>query len=108
LQGDRFATTDVRLQLSPVRHLSLAVGGGTAWHEGTDLPYVVGAAGMQLPAIGPLRLGVAMEAYYLRVSTDRVRITYQNYVPVMVKPLGRTHQWSPAFTVAVTGAVVLF
>ena len=94
-----FITTDVRLaaQLgeSP---LSIAVGGGNAWHASHNLPYLVFAAGLSIVDRPDLHLGLQGEYQQLRVTSDLFRRTFQNFSLVAEEPLGRVHDWSHAFS----------
>jgi hypothetical protein len=98
-----FITTDVRLatQLgeSPV---SIAVGGGNAWHASHNLPYYMFAAGLWIVDRPDLHLGVEGEYQRLRVTSDLFRRTYQNFSLVAEEPLGRAHEWSHAFSIGIT------
>ena len=102
LLSQSFVTTDVRLALrlgeSPA---SLAAGVGGAWHEGTDLPYVVFAAGFSVLERPDVRLGLEGEFQMLRVSGDRFRRTYQDFELVAEEALGRVHQWSHGVIIGV-------
>jgi hypothetical protein len=92
-----FITTDVRLATrlgeTPV---NLAAGGGNAWHEGHDLPYLLFAAAFSILDRPDVHLGLEGEYQWLRVSSDQVRRTYQNFELVAEEPLGRVHEWSHA------------
>jgi hypothetical protein len=97
-----FFTTDMRLATrlgeAPV---SLAVGGGNAWHEGHNLPYLVFAAGFSILDRPNVHLGVEGEYHWLRVSSDRFRRTYQDFELVAEEPLGRVHAWSHALIIGI-------
>jgi hypothetical protein len=98
-----FVTTDVRLATgSDEIPVTLAAGGGNAWHEGHNLPYVVLAAGLTLLDRPDVQLGLESELQWLRVTSDRFRRTYQNFTLVAEEPLGRVHQWSHAFSLGIT------
>lgn len=103
-----FVTTDVRLATrageSPV---TLAAGGGNAWHEGHDLPYIVLGAGVAILDRPDVHLGIESEYQWLRVSSDRFRRTYQNFSLVAEEPLGRVHQWSHGFILGITLGIPL-
>ena len=103
-----FITTDVRLAAAlgetPV---SVAVGGGNAWHDGYDLPYLVFAAGVSILDRPGYRLGLEGEYQWLRVSSEQVRRTYQDFQLVAEEPLGRVHQWSHAFILGINLAFPL-
>lgn len=97
-----FVTTDVRLAIrlgDPP--LSVAVGAGNAWHEGHDLPYLVGAAALPLLDRPNVQLGLEGEYEWLRVSADRYRRTYQNFQLMAEESLGRVHTWSHAVIMSV-------
>jgi hypothetical protein len=98
-----FITTDVRLvsRLGEAP-LNLGVGGGNAWHEGHDLPYLVLAAGISVLDRPDVRLGLEGEYQWLRVTSDQFRRTYQNFELVAEEPLGRVHEWSHAFITGIT------
>jgi hypothetical protein len=97
-----FVTTDVRLATrlgqTPV---NIAVGGGNAWHEGHDLPYLVFAAGFSILDRPDVHLSVEGEYQRLRVSSDLFRRTYQNFELVAEEPLGRVHEWSHALIIGI-------
>ncbi len=103
-----FVTTDVRLATGlGATPVSVAVGGGNAWHEGRDLPYLVFAAGVSILARPDVRLGLEGEYQWLRVSSDRFRRTYQDFELVAEEPLGRVHQWSHGFIIGLNLAIAL-
>ena len=103
-----FITTDVRLAAAmgetPV---SVAVGGGNAWHDGYDLPYLVFAAGVSILDRPGYRLGLEGEYQWLRVSSEQVWRTYQDFQLVAEEPLGRVRQWSHAFILGLNLAIPL-
>jgi hypothetical protein len=103
-----FITTDVRLATqfgeAPV---SFALGGGNAWHEGHDLPYLVLVAGLSILDRPDVRLGLEGEYQWLRVTSDQVRRTYRDFALVAEEPLGRVHEWSHAFTIGITLGIPL-
>lgn len=103
-----FITTDVRLATrlgeAPV---SVALGGGNAWHAGHDLPYLVFAAGFSILDRPDVHLGLEGEYQWLRVTSDQVRRTYLNFELVAEEPLGRVHQWSHALAIGVNLEVPL-
>jgi hypothetical protein len=103
LLSQSFITTDVRLatRLGDEVPVNLALGGGTAWHEGHDLPYLVFAAGLSILDRPDVHLGLEGEYQYLRVSSDQVRRTYQDFELVAEEPLGRVHEWSHAFILGI-------
>jgi hypothetical protein len=102
LQSRSFVTTDVRLGVrlgqTPV---SAAVGGGNAWHEGYNLPYLVFGAALLLLDRPNVQLGVEGEYQWLRVSGDRYRRTFQDFELIAEERLGRVHTWSHAAIVGV-------
>jgi hypothetical protein len=81
--------------------MSLAVGGGNAWHEGYDLPYLVFAAALSLLDRPNVQLGLEGEYQWLRVSGDRYRRTYENFELITEEPLGRVRIWSHAVIIGV-------
>jgi hypothetical protein len=99
-----FITTDVRLaaRLDEDSVVQLAVGGGNAWHEGHDLPYLVFAGELNVLNRPTVRLGLAAEYQYLRVTSDRFRRTYTDFELVSEEFLGRVHEWSHGFGIGVT------
>jgi len=101
LQVRPFLTTDVRLGTrlgkSP---LLLAVGGGNAWHTGHDLPYFVVAAGFVMVERPGVLLAVEVDYHWLRVTSDRVRRTYQGGQVVVEQLLGQVHDWGKAGVLA--------
>jgi hypothetical protein len=103
-----FITTDVRLAArlgaTPV---NLAVGGGNAWHEGHNLPYLVLAAGISILDRPNVRLSLEGEYQWLRVTSDQFRRTYQDFELVAEEPLGRVHEWSNAFIIGIALGVPL-
>ncbi len=108
LQASRFLTTDARLQVVPLQGVALELGGGKAWREGRDLPYVVTAARLTVATLGTVRVNLGLEHSLLRVSTGRWRVTYADFMPISSEPLGRTQQWSHALLVGVSGSGRLF
>ena len=103
-----FITTDVRLATALFETpVSLAVGGGNAWHDGYDLPYLVFAAGVSILDRPGYRLGLEGEYQWLRVSSEQVRRTYQDFQLVSEEPLGRVRQWSHAFIIGINLAIPL-
>jgi hypothetical protein len=98
-----FITTDVRLatQLGETP-LSIAAGGGNAWHEGHNLPYLLLAAGLSIFDRPAVRLALQGEYHRLRVTSDQFRRTYQDFELVAEEPLGRVHEWSHAFIIGIT------
>jgi hypothetical protein len=109
LLSHSFVTTDVRLAVRPGEQIpmSLALGGGAAWHEGYDLPYV--ALGADFTAVDQpyLRLQLGVEYQWLRVTGDRFRRTFQNSQLVLEESLGRVHRWSHAVVFGVYLGFVL-
>jgi hypothetical protein len=103
-----FITTDERLaaRLGEIP-VNLAVGGGNAWHEGHDLPYLVLAAGISILDRPDVGLGLEGEYQWLRVTSDQFRRTYQDFDLVAEEPLGRVHEWSHAFIIGITLSVPL-
>jgi hypothetical protein len=103
-----FITTDIRLagRLAEVP-VTFAVGGGNAWHEGYDLPYLVLAAGISILDRPDVRLGLESEYQWLRVTSDQFRRTYQDFELVVEEPLGRVHEWSHAFIIGITLGIPL-
>jgi hypothetical protein len=103
-----FVTTDVRLATrlgeTPV---NIAVGGGNAWHESHDLPYLVFAAGVSVVDRPDVHLGLAGEYQWLRVSSDQFRRTYQDFELVAEEPLGRVHEWSHALVIGIALGIPL-
>jgi hypothetical protein len=93
-----------RLDEAPV---TFAVGGGNAWHEGHDLPYLVLAAGISILDRPDVRLGLESEYQWLRVTSDQFRRTYQDFELVAEEPLGRVHEWSHAFIIGITLGIPL-
>jgi hypothetical protein len=108
LQASRFLTTDARFQVVPLPRFAIELGGGKAWREGSDLPYVVTAARLSVATMGTVRVNLRVEHSLLRVSTGSWRVTYADFVPISSEPLGRTHQWSHALLVGVSGSGRLF
>jgi hypothetical protein len=104
-----FVTTDVRLAVRPGEQIpmSLALGGGAAWHEGYDLPYVVLGTGFTAVDQPYLRLQLGVEYQWLRVTGDRFRRTFQNFQLVSEESLGRVHRWSHAVVFGVYLGFVL-
>jgi hypothetical protein len=103
-----FITTDIRLAARLAENaVSLAVGGGNAWHEGYDLPYLVFATGVSILQRPTFQLGARGELQWLRVSGDRFRRTYENFALVAEEPLGRSHKWSHALVLGIELAVPL-
>jgi hypothetical protein len=102
LQSRSFITTDVRLATrlgeTPV---NLAVGGGNAWHEGHDLPYLMLGAGILIFARPDVRVSLESEYQWLRVTSDQYRRTYQDFELVAEEPLGPVHEWSHAFIIGI-------
>ena len=108
LQSRPFVTTDVRLGVRlGETPLSIAVGGGNAWHEGYDLPYLVVAAALPVLDRHNIQLGLEGEYQLLRVSGDRYWRTYQNSELSAEEPLGRVRTWSHAAIIEVYLAVLL-
>jgi hypothetical protein len=70
--------------------------------EGHDLPYLMLAAGIFILDRPDVRLGLATEYQWLRVTSDQFRRTYQDFDLVAEEPLGRVHQWSHAFILGIT------
>jgi hypothetical protein len=103
-----FVTTDVRLatRLGETT-VNVAVGGGNAWHEGHDLPYLVFVAGFLILDRPNVQLGLDGEYQWLRVSSNQVRRTYQNSELVAEEPLGRVHAWSHALIIGITLGIPL-
>jgi hypothetical protein len=103
-----FITTDVRLaaQLGQAP-VNLAVGGGNAWHESHDLPYLVFAAELSVLDRPNVQLGLGGEYQLLRVTSDRFRRTYQDFQLVAEESLGRFHEWSHALILGITVNVPL-
>jgi hypothetical protein len=103
-----FVTTDVRLaaRLGEIP-MNFAVGGGNAWHEGHDLPYLVFGAGLSIFDRPDLQLSLEGEYQWLRVSSDQFRRTYQNFQLVAEEPLGRVHKWSHAVIIGINLAIPL-
>ena len=98
-----FVTTDVRLATRPGETpVNIAVGGGNAWHEGHNVPYLLLAAGIFMLDRPDVRLGLATEYLWLRVTSDQFRRTYQDFALVSEEPLGRVHQWSHGFILGLT------
>jgi hypothetical protein len=108
LLSSSFVTTDVRLATrlgeTPV---NLAVGGGNAWHEDHDLPYLVFVAGFSFLDRPNVQLGLEGEYQWLRVTSDQVRRTYLNSELVAEEPLGRVHAWSHALIIGINLSVPL-
>jgi hypothetical protein len=82
--------------------VNLALGGGIAWHEGHDLPYLVLAAGITFLERPDIRLGFQTDYQWLRVTSDRVRRTYVDFELVSEESLGRVHEWSHALVLGLT------
>jgi hypothetical protein len=103
LLSQPFVTTDVRMavRLGEQIPMELALGGGGAWHEGHDLPYVV--LGTAVTAVDQpyLRLQLGVEYQWLRVTSDQFRRTYLNGELVSEEALGQVHQWSHAVVIGV-------
>jgi hypothetical protein len=103
LQSRSFVTTDLRLaaRLSEQIPLSFALGGGGAWHEGYDLPYIV--LGTAFTAVDQpyLHLELGAEYQWLRVTGDQFRRTYQDFQLVSEEFLGQVHSWSHAVLIGV-------
>lgn len=97
-----FVTTDVRLATrlgeTPV---NVAVGGGNAWHQGHNLPYLVFAGGFSILDRPDVHLSVEGEYQRLRVTSDLFRRTYQDFELVSEEPLGRVHEWSHALIIGI-------
>ena len=108
LLSQSFITTDVRLALGlGATPLQVAAGGGYAWHEGHDLPYLVLGAGFPILVRPSVRIALEGEFQWLRVSSDQFRRTYQDFELVAEEPLGRVHQWSHAFILGINLAIPL-
>ena len=99
-----FITTDVRLAAQPGEEvpLHLAVGGGNAWHEGHDLPYLVFAGELIVVDRPDVRLGLASEYQWFRVTSDQYQRTYDDFELVSEEFLGQVHAWSHAFILGIT------
>jgi hypothetical protein len=108
LQSRPFVTTDVRLGVRlGETPLSVAVGGGNAWHEGYDLPYLVFAAALPVLDRQNIQLDLQGEYQWLRVSGDRFRRTYQDFELIAEEPLGLARTWSHAAIIEVYLAFLL-
>jgi hypothetical protein len=100
-----FVTTDIRIAArlgeGPV---SLALGGGNAWHEGYNLPY--GVLGAELALVSRPTYGISLsgELQLLRVTSDRFRRTYQDFALISEESLGRVHRWSHALVLGVSAS----
>ena len=101
LQSRSFVTTDVRLavRLGEEIPISLSLGGGGAWHEGHDLPYVVLGTAVTAVDQPDLRLELGVEYQWLRVTSDRFQRTFLNSELVAEESLGQVHQWSHAVVI---------
>jgi hypothetical protein len=99
-----FVTTDVRLavRLGEQIPMSLALGGGGAWHEGHDLPYVV--LGTAFTAVDQpyFRVQLGAEYQWLRVTSDQFLRTVANGELVSEEALGQVHHWSHAVVIGVS------
>lgn len=107
LQATRFLTSDLRLQVQPVGRLTVAVGGGMAWHPGQDLPYLVGATTVRFPPRRRLQVSIGAELYWLRSAWNTWSVTYANAVPVATVPLGRRHEWTWALALGVSARLTM-
>jgi hypothetical protein len=97
-----FVTTDVRVATRAGEFpMSFAAGGGMAWHEGYDLPYLVLAGGIALFDWSDADLSLGFEYQYLRVTSDQFRRTYQDFQLVAEEFLGQVHEWSHAWALGV-------
>jgi hypothetical protein len=102
-----FITTDVRLAYQLGRPVSIAVGGGNAWHESHNLPYLLFSAELLILDRPNVHIGMVGEYQWLRVSSDEFRRTYQDFDLVAEEPLGRVHEWSHALIIGLSVAVPL-
>jgi hypothetical protein len=109
LLSHSFVTTEVRLAVPPGEQIpmTLALGGGAAWHEGYDLPYVVLGTAFTAVDQSYLRLQLGVEYQWLRVTGDRFRRTFQNSQLVSEESLGRFHRWGHAVVFGVYLGFVL-
>jgi hypothetical protein len=97
LLSQDFITTDLRLaaRLGDLP-MDLALGGGNAWREGYNLPYLLASAGISLFERPNGQLRLETEYQWLRVTSDQVRRTYQDFQLIAEEPLGRVRHWSHA------------
>jgi hypothetical protein len=95
LLSRHFTTTDIRLATG-AGPVTVALGGGGAWHVGHDLPYLLAATGITVLNRPDVQLEITGELQYLRVASDRFRRTYQNSELVSQEFLGTFHTWSHA------------
>lgn len=94
-----FLTSDLRLRVNlgpPGRGPGLEAGLGNAWRSSHDLPYLLVGTTLPIPTGRKVRLVIEAEYLQLRVTSDRVRRTWQNFQLVAVDSLGQVHQWSHA------------
>lgn len=94
-----FVATDARLGISAPNGMAmLTLGGGTAWREGHNVPYLV--TGIGIPAVDGVthRFGFQLEYHWVRLTSDRFRRTFLNGQMTAEQPLGNVHRWSHAVT----------
>lgn len=102
LQSRSFTTTDIRLGINlPDYIATLSAGGGTTWRAGYNAPYFVAAIGLPLIDGVGNRFGFLAEYQWLRLTSDRARLTWLNQQLVVDEPLGKAHHWSHAVTIGV-------
>jgi hypothetical protein len=70
------------------------LGGGNAWHQGYNLPYLVLATGISFASGPAYRIELGGEIQWLRVTSDRFQRTIQNGEVTAEQSLGRVHRWS--------------
>lgn len=107
LQAAAFSTADARFEARPLRLLRTSLGAGMAWHEGPNVPYVVLGGGVPLQH-RRFTFAFGAEYYVMRTTVDHTRITNENFRPITVESLGRSHGWSNAFALVASGTLSLF
>ena len=98
LLSQNFVSTDLRVavQLGDQIPVSLALGGGGAWHQGHDLPYIVAGTTVTVADNQYLRVELGAEYQWLRVTSDQFLRTFQNFELTQEEFLGQVHRWSHA------------
>lgn len=103
-----FVTTDIRIAAQPGRGpVTIALGGGNAWHEGHNLPYAVLETALALWSRSSYEIRLIGELHLLRATADRFRRTYQDFELVSSESLGQVHRWSHAVIIGVSAGAPL-
>jgi hypothetical protein len=103
-----FVTTDIRIAARPrAGPVTIALGGGNAWHEGHNLPYAVLETGLALWSRSTYEIRLMGELHLLRATADRFRRTYQDFELVSSESLGLVHRWSHALVFGVSAGAPL-